>query len=103
MIRGLHRLHVGGPEPELVERARPVRPRNTSDFARELAAGSRCASWPLEIEHEAALVAVERDKAHALAVADRRRGAAHVALQRLDLDHVGAHVGEQRAGERARR
>ncbi|HKB00422.1 MAG TPA: hypothetical protein VKD02_06635 [Methyloceanibacter sp.] len=25
----------------------------------------------------------------------------HVALRRLDLDHIGAHVGEQRAGERA--
>src|SRR5262249_40201416 len=55
---------------------------------------------PLEIEHEAALVAVERDEAHALAVADRRRGAAHVALRRLDLDHIGAHVGKERAGER---
>src|SRR4029077_4146085 len=57
--------------------------------------------WPLEIEHETALVAVERDKAHALVVADRRRRTTHVALRRFDLDHVGAHVGEQRAGKRA--
>jgi hypothetical protein len=55
----------------------------------------------LEIEHQAALVAIERDEAHALVVADRRRRAAHVALRRLDLDHVGPHVGEQRAGKRA--
>src|SRR5262249_55306960 len=56
---------------------------------------------PLEIEHEAALVAVERDEAHALAVADRGRGAAHVALRRFGLDHGRAPFGAQRAGQPA--
>ena len=98
-MRGLTAFDVGGAEPELVERARPVRLQKHVRFCRELAQDLDCLGL-LEIEHQAALVAVERDEAHALAVADRRRGAAHVALRRLDLDDVGAHVGEQRAGER---
>src|SRR4029078_3607484 len=97
----LHRLHGSGPEPELVERARPGRLQEHIRSARKLQQDLD-GLWPLEIEHEAALVAVERDKAHALAVADRRRRTAHVALRRFYLDHVGAHVGEQRAGKRAR-
>jgi hypothetical protein len=93
-------FHVRGAKAELVERPRPVRLEQYVRGARELEQDlDRLRS--LEIEHEAALVAVERDEAHALAIADRRRGAAHVALRRLDLDHLGAHVGEQCAGERA--
>src|SRR5207244_10954045 len=91
---------VRGAEAELVERTRPVRLEHHVRYARELEQDlDRLRS--LEIEHEAAFVAIERDEAHALAVAARRRRAPHVALRRFDLEHVGAHVGEQRAGERA--
>ena len=93
------RLHLRGAEPELVERARPVRLQEHVGLRRQLEQDLD-RFRPLEVEHQAALVAVERDEAHALVVADRRRGAAHVALRRLDLDDVGAHVGEQRAGQR---
>src|SRR5262249_60140801 len=70
---------VRGAEAELVERTRPVCLEHHVRYARELEQDlDRLGS--LEIEHETALVAVERDEAHALAVADRRRGTAHVAL-----------------------
>ena len=96
----VHGLYLRSAQPELVERARPVRLQEHVRLGRELAQDLDRLR-PLEIEHEAALVAVERDEAHALVVADRRRRAPHVALRRLDLDDVGAHVAEQRAGERA--
>ena len=57
----------------------------------------------LEIEAERALVAVGRhvDRAHALVAAHRAaRHAQQVAFRRLDLDHVGAHVGQMLGGER---
>src|SRR5437870_419574 len=49
----------------------------------------------LEIEHDRALVAVgvEKDVPHA-GMAERPGVAHHVAAGRLDLDHVGAEVGE---------
>ena len=69
----------------------------------------------LEIEHDAALVAVDAAEVAAevatavdarLALGgmdevlrDRRRGARHVAPRRLHLDHVGAEVGEDRRAE----
>ena len=57
----------------------------------------------LEVEHDRALVAVERGEVLAEARADRRPLAQHVALGRLDLDDLGAHVGQQQAAERSRR
>ena len=57
----------------------------------------------LQVEHEAALVAVELqiERAHVRALC-RRAGAAHqVAASGLDLDHVGAVVGEDLRRERA--
>ncbi len=92
-------LHLRGTEAELVERARPRRLQEYVRLRRKLEQDIDRLR-PLEIEHQAALVAVERGEAHALALADRRCGAAHVALRRLDLDDIRAHVGEQRAGER---
>ena len=91
-------LSVTG-EPELVERARPIRLQKHVRRRRQLVQDLDRLR-PLEVEHQAALVAVERDEADALVVADRRRRARHVALRRLHLHHVGPHVGEQRAGER---
>ena len=57
----------------------------------------------LEIEAERALVAVGRhvDRPHALVAPHRAaRHAQQIALRRLDLDHVGAHVGQMLRGER---
>jgi hypothetical protein len=57
----------------------------------------------LEVEAERALVAVGRhvDRAHGRGVAEAAaRGAQQVAFRRLDLDHVGAHVGQMLRGER---
>jgi hypothetical protein len=96
-IDGAQRIRA---QSQLVQRARPVGFQEHVRLRGELEHdGARRVL--LEVEHEAPLVAVERREAHALAVAQGRRGAAHVARRRLDLDHVGAHVGEQRPGERA--
>jgi hypothetical protein len=50
---------------------------------------------PLEVEHDRALVTVELqiDGAHPR-IAHRLAAAHHVAVRRLDLDHVGAVVGQ---------
>jgi len=52
-----------------------------------------------EVHREAALVAVQDHERHRLAVNRRLPIAAHVVSARelLDLDHVGAHIGEQEA------
>ena len=50
---------------------------------------------------DAALAAVEGDVAAALAQAERLEAAPRLADGRLDLDDVGAHVGQQHAAERA--
>ena len=100
MIFGLTAFRCSAPRPIFSSAPGRFASTNTSDFAASLRITS-CACGALQVEHQAALVAVERGEAHALAVADRRRGAAHVAARRLDLDHVGAHVGEQRAAQRA--
>ena len=60
----------------------------------------------LEVEHDAALRAVDAGEVAAvvmLGVALRERAAVagEVALRRFDLDHVGAEVGEQHRAERA--
>ena len=54
----------------------------------------------LQVQHHAALVAVEHGEiaAHAL-VAVRPDPAAVVAVRRFDLDHIGAHVAEHLRGE----
>ena len=57
----------------------------------------------LEVEAERAFVAVGRhvDRAHVLVAAHRAaRQAQQVPLRRLDLDHVGAHIGQMLRGER---
>ena len=55
----------------------------------------------LQVEREAALAGVELAEIGALAVAQRRAQAHVVALGRFDLQHVGAHVGEQARAVRA--
>ncbi len=55
-----------------------------------------------EVKHDRALVAVQRVEVAALAVCERLVVAPRIAAGRLDLDHVGAEVGEQHAGKRPR-
>ena len=55
----------------------------------------------LEVELEAALVPVPQHERRRLALEERRRAAHRIALGTLDLDDVGAHVGELHAAERA--
>ena len=93
--RRVARAHRGVVEPELVDclRAHVVHERVR---ALEEAHHRLQAAGVLEIEHDAALVAVvgEEDRAHP--VVDRRRpGAAHrVAAGGFDLDDVGAQIAE---------
>ena len=54
----------------------------------------------LEVERDRALVAIDRGEILAVAVDERRPGAHEIPVGRFDLDHVGAHVGEQAAAER---
>ncbi len=57
----------------------------------------------LQVEHQASLVAVDRQVVGGLAAGKRRApGAGLVAVRLLDLDHVGAQVGEEHCGEGAR-
>ena len=88
----IDRLQMPGAEPHFLQRAGPVGLQEHVGLRGELA-HDLLRLRRFQVEHEAALVAVERGEAHALAVPDRRRGAAHVAAGRLDLDDVGAHVG----------
>ena len=54
-----------------------------------------------EVEHDAALVAVERHERHALATHMRRQVTAQVAAGGFDLDDIGAHVSEGHSASRA--
>ena len=56
----------------------------------------------LEIEPDAALVAVPQHEGRALALDEGRRAAHGIALRAFDLDDVGAEVAELHAAERAR-
>ena len=60
----------------------------------------------LQIEDEALLAGIELPEAGAGAVSQRRARAHHVAFGRLDLDHLGAEIGQQpgamRTGDRRR-
>ncbi len=53
----------------------------------------------LEVEFESALVAVPQHERRRLALDERRRAPHRIALRALDLDDVGAHVGELHAAE----
>ena len=70
------------------------RPR--AQRAREVAVGR-----VLEVERDRLLAAVDRSEVLAVAAVHRRPLAHRVALGRLDLDDLGAEVGEQHAAERA--
>ncbi len=59
------------------------------------------ARFGLEIEHDRSLAAVERDEEAADAGRDRHHLAVRITVGRLYLDHLGAELGEERAGERA--
>jgi hypothetical protein len=56
----------------------------------------------LQIDDDAALVAIHRTEQAALAVRERTDRAIVVAARRLDLDDVGAEIAEQRRTQRPR-
>src|SRR5712671_8217715 len=56
----------------------------------------------LEIEHQAPLAAIKQSEERALAVMARRIGAHLLAAWPLDLDYLGARLGEHQGGERPR-
>src|SRR5437660_11549261 len=62
------------------------------------------AGWPLEIDRDALLVAIDAQKICALALDEGRTPRARiVAFSRLlDLDHARAHVGKQHGAVRTR-
>ncbi len=90
---------MGATEPELLQRARAVGFDKDVGLRRKLEQNFY-RFRPLEIEHEAALVAVERHEADAFAIADWRRRPAHIAFRRLDFDNIRPHVGKQRSAQR---
>ena len=53
-----------------------------------------------QVERKAALAAIERDVAAAFGRHELGEEAPGLALRRLDLDHIGAHIGQQHAPER---
>jgi len=54
-----------------------------------------------QVEHDRALVAVDGCEILAVTVEDRRPLPHQVAFRRLDLDDIGAHVGEQATRKRS--
>ena len=100
MIFGLTAFRCSAPSPIFSSAPGRLASTNTSDFAASLRITS-CACGLLRSSTRLRLLRLSAVKLDALAVANRRRGAAHVAARRLDLDDVGAHVGQQRAAQRA--
>jgi hypothetical protein len=89
-------------EAELRHYAGPEVLDDDVDGKRELARSFE-AFRTFEVERRRPLVAIDRCEILAVAVDHRRPRAHQVAVGRLDLDHVRAHVREQRAAERARK
>ena len=104
--RGIERAQILVAEPDRAERARLERLHEHVGAARELAQ-PRAVGLVVEVEYDAALAdgvdgPVQRAVELALAAVHERRMAPRgVATGRLDLDHLGAHVGEQPAGNLA--
>ena len=65
------------------------------ELARDLQVGRL-----LEVQRDRALAAVEAGEVLAVAAGQRWPGAHGVTLGRFDLDHLGAEIGQQHAGER---
>jgi hypothetical protein len=84
----------GEVEAEPAHHARPVVLHQDVDFGGETVRG-RDGALLLEVEHHAALAGVELAEVAAGAVAQRRARAHHVTFRRLDLDDVGAEIGQQ--------
>jgi len=57
----------------------------------------RAVGFVLEVEHDAALAAVDAEKSAVLALERGRVVAQIIARRGFDLEHVGALIGEQRA------
>src|SRR5207249_9496882 len=62
----------------------------------------RCAVGAAEIDADALLAPVVDGEVHALATDHRRMAARFLAADRLDLDHLGAEVGQDHAATRSR-
>ena len=101
--RGIDLLQIVVAQAQALDRRRPAvvdEEVGRPDQLLQHGAGGRL----LEVEAERALVAVGRhvDRPHALVAPHRAaRHAQQIAFRRLDLDHVGAHVGHVLGSERA--
>ena len=95
----VHLVHALAVEAEL---ARPVRQAVVHERVggRDQLAAPLAPLRRLEVERDRALAAVERVEVAALAGLERVVAAPFVAARRLDLDHVGAEVGEEHRRER---
>src|SRR5581483_6799137 len=87
-----------GTKPALFQRSRPIGFQQHVGLCCELADDLDCLR-SFKVERQRPLVAIERRETDAFPVADRRCGPRHVAARWLDLNDVGAHVGEQRAAQ----
>jgi hypothetical protein len=99
------------PQRAVVEFQSPHHPR-TEVFDEDVRSGDKPAYGidgfgGLQIEHQAFLADVELAEHGAATVPDRRPGSHRLAFDRLDLDHLRAHVGEHPramgAGNRGRK
>ena len=93
-----HRL-VAEPEPRHDARAELL-DQHVGAFDQRLKLGA--IRFALEVEHQAFLAAVEQREHRALAVETRLVMAQVLAARPLDLDHLGAGLGQQQGGERPR-
>src|SRR6266849_8719008 len=94
--------NFGVSDSEPVRDARPVVLDHRVAFDRELTYDV-AAVILLEVDHEAALVAVEGEKGRGHAVLEGSAEAAGgIALRRLDFDHVGAQIAKQHRAKRSR-
>jgi hypothetical protein len=95
--------HGLGPDADLVDHARPqVLDQNVRRVSQPMQLGDVVGRF--QVEHDRALVAVlavEIERGHAIRPERRAPDARIVAaLGLLDLENVGAHVGQQHAGQR---
>ena len=90
--------HVGVAEAPVLHRA-GLEVLDQHVGLREQAQQHRAALGLADIERDRALVAVDADEIARIAVLERRPPVARlVALRRLDLDHLGAVVGQDHGG-----
>jgi hypothetical protein len=94
--------HLHDRQPEAFERSGPeVLDQDVRAFEQSAEDGELVRAF--EVERDAELVAVQEPVVRARSVDERAESAGVVSARRLDLDHLGAEIGEQHPAERSRK